>query len=300
MDRCSYFIQNKALFGSYPDRDTVNELRENGVRIFIDVTNNNDNLDTYTPYLDEECTYLKYPIEDRSYPSNTITFIQFLLKITSYIDDTNFANKIYVHCKGGHGRAGLVVASLLCLTHNMSPELSLQLTTECHSNRLNMKDKWRIIGSPQTRSQKVFIFRLFKELFFFRNIKNSLSYGLSTFSEHPITLPNIGTFPSAECAYHALKDPHNDSYINKLKNSTSSYAKKVAKTDFKSTREKIAAMKKIFIIKINTYPEIKQVLLNTNLRPIIFTGKDPFWGGENMIGKIWMDIRFKLIKDYKE
>ena len=298
MDCCSYFINNKALFGSYPDENRVKELIKNGVRIFVDVTNTNDYLESYTPYLDNTCRYFKFKIEDRSYPQDTIAFIKFLLSLQYYIE--NGDDKIYVHCKGGHGRAGLVVACLLCLTHNMTPDKSLELTNQYHSNRINMKDKWRVIGSPQTRSQKVFIYRLFKELFFFRNIKNSLSYGLSTFSEHPITLPNIGTFPSAECAYHALKDPHNDSYINKLKNSTASYAKKLAKNDFKSAREKIAAMKKIFIIKINTYPEIKQVLLNTNLRPIIFTGKDPFWGGENMIGKIWMDIRFKLIKDYKE
>ena len=49
MDRCSYFIKDKALFGSYPDKDNVKELRENGVKIFIDVTNNHDNLDAYTP-----------------------------------------------------------------------------------------------------------------------------------------------------------------------------------------------------------------------------------------------------------
>ena len=30
--------------------------------------------------------------------------------------------KIYIHCKGGHGRAGLVVSCILCYTCRLSSE----------------------------------------------------------------------------------------------------------------------------------------------------------------------------------
>lgn len=300
MENTSYFIDNKALFGSYPSKEQIGILKENGVKIFVDVTNATERLNTYKDMLCDTDTYINYPIDDRHYPDNSTTFIQFLLRIRDMIKLLGVGEKVYVHCKGGHGRAGVMVACLLCLIHNIKPDEALHLTNEFHSNRKHMKDKWRVIGSPQTRYQKIFIFRMFKELYFFKNMKNSLSYGLSTFSEHPITIQNI-TFPNVECAYHALKMPDDNHYMMKFTKCTPTYAKKITRGDYKSDQEKMAIMKKLCLLKINTHPEIKTVLLKSNLRPIIFTGKDSFWGGNtNTIGKIWMEIRFKLIKDYKE
>jgi len=299
MDNTSYFIENKALFGSYPTKDQVAVLREHGVKVFVDVTNDNDHLISYKDVLRDNDVYINFPIDDRHYPENSTKFIQLLLTIREHIQSLRKGEKIYVHCKGGHGRAGVMVACLLCLMHNIRPEESLRLTNEYHSNRETMKDKWRLIGSPQTRYQKVFIFRMFKELYFFKNVKNSLSYGLSTFSEHPIAIKNY-TFPNVECAYHALKHSNDDSYMIKFTRCTPTYAKKITRGDYKDNAEKTKTMKKLCLLKIKTHPEIKEVLIQTNLRPIIFTGKDSFWGGDtNTIGKIWMDIRFDLIKNYK-
>ena len=300
MDNASYFIDNKALFGSYPDETCVKELQDNCVKIFVDVTNENDHLQSYRQYLKDSDIYINFPIDDRRYPENATKFIQLLLRIKTYIDNLTGSDKIYVHCRGGHGRAGVIVACILCLTRNIKPEDALYLTNEYHSNRKVMKDKWRTIGSPQTRYQKIFIFRMFKELYFFKNVKNSLSHGLSTFSAHPITIMNY-TFPNVECAYHAMKDPRNSQYMKKFTMCTPSYSKKITKGDYKNDNEKLEMMKRLFLLKIKTHPEIKHVLLQSNLRPIIFTGKDPFWGGDkNMIGHLWMDIRFDLIKNYKE
>ena len=38
MDNCSYFLNNKAYFGSYPTQESVEILEEHGVRIFVDLT----------------------------------------------------------------------------------------------------------------------------------------------------------------------------------------------------------------------------------------------------------------------
>jgi hypothetical protein len=35
MERSSYFIKDKALFGSYPTQESVEELEKEGVRYFI-------------------------------------------------------------------------------------------------------------------------------------------------------------------------------------------------------------------------------------------------------------------------
>ena len=38
MNNCSFFIKDKALFGSSPSQESVEELEENGVKYFIDLT----------------------------------------------------------------------------------------------------------------------------------------------------------------------------------------------------------------------------------------------------------------------
>lgn len=55
---------------------------------------------------------------------------------------------VYVHCWGGHGRTGTIVALLLAQLYGMSPERALHLTSHFHSQRVNRKSK-----SPQTRAQ---------------------------------------------------------------------------------------------------------------------------------------------------
>tara|TARA_A100001015_G_C14714557_1_gene603463 strand:+ start:136 stop:393 length:258 start_codon:yes stop_codon:yes gene_type:complete len=81
MDNASYFIDNKALFGSYPDEICLKELQDNGVKIFVDVTNENDHLQSYRQYLKDSDIYINFPIDDRKYPENATKFIQLLLKI---------------------------------------------------------------------------------------------------------------------------------------------------------------------------------------------------------------------------
>jgi len=48
METSSYFIKNKALFGSYPNQDTIQELIVMGVNIFVDSTCEDENLEDYS------------------------------------------------------------------------------------------------------------------------------------------------------------------------------------------------------------------------------------------------------------
>ena len=44
----------------------------------------------------------------------------------------------------------------------MSPHDALRRTAICHNNRKVMRDRWREIGSPQTHSQKQFVYKFFR------------------------------------------------------------------------------------------------------------------------------------------
>ena len=65
MDTCSYFIKDKALFGSYPSEIAVKELEDNGVRYFVNLTHEDeDKIKQYqTNY-----QIITYTIKDRSIP----------------------------------------------------------------------------------------------------------------------------------------------------------------------------------------------------------------------------------------
>jgi protein-tyrosine phosphatase len=159
MERCSYFIENKALFGGFPTQEIVKELENMGVRYFVDLTRFNES--KTTPY----CThyeYIHYPIMDHSIPRDLTDFVYFIAYIGHIINILEEGELIYIHCKGGHGRSGVVVASLLCSINKITPDESIKLTSEYHSRRTVMREKWRIIGSPQTRHQKMFVHKFYE------------------------------------------------------------------------------------------------------------------------------------------
>ena len=144
MDNSSYFIKNRALFGSFPTQDSVLELEDHGVRYFVDLTDitKEQKISAYiTKY-----TYINYSIDDHSIPNDILSFSTFVLKISNIIKKLNQDERVYIHCRGGHGRSGLVVACILCYIFNLSPHESLNYTTKCHSHRKNMRDRWRKLG----------------------------------------------------------------------------------------------------------------------------------------------------------
>jgi ribA/ribD-fused uncharacterized protein len=298
MNKCSYFIPEKALFGGYPNNFEVRELEDNGVRYFVDLTCPCEELPLYR----HTCKKIKYPIVDRKTPKNMMKFSKFILELCDIITKLNDNEKIYIHCRGGHGRSGIVVASILCYLLKIYPSKALELTTECHSQRKIMKDKWRKIGSPQTTPQKYFVIRMFKPLYFSRACITGSTVGFSNFSKHSVTLPDLGTFPSSEAAYQAHKNPEDKNYLQTLQNSPNPRSSRLignkCKVDFMSNRTRETAMNTVLKYKFEQNEEIKIKLMSTGLRPIFFRTKyDNFFGdgadgfGANILGILLTEIR---------
>jgi len=266
MDLCSYFVKNRALFGSFPTQDSVKELEDHGVRYFVNLTLDSEK--KITPYT-TKYNYIHYPIVDHHTPTNWISFAQFIIRISNIIINLHKGEYLLIHCKGGHGRSGVVVASILCHMFNISPSESLHRTTKYHSNRKTMREKWREIGSPQTRFQKNMVYNFFEPLHFYR----SYNTGFSNFSMHPVDVPGLGLFPTSEAAYQAHKNITDLEYIDNHKNSKtpmfSHYIgnRCILRDNWDEIKDDI--MEKVLRLKFEQNISLKNKLINTGLRPLI-------------------------------
>ena len=308
MNKSSYFIPSKALFGSYPDEDAVKELEQNGVVLFVNLTTSSEKLYDYTKNTDALC--LHYPIIDRKIPTDVISFSKFIISVVNHINQLKANEKVYIHCKGGHGRAGVVVACLLCYIFKMDPTDALVLTTNYHSQRKIMRQHWRTIGSPQTIQQKNFVIKMFTPLHFYKAFKTGPTAGFSNFAIIPVHLECFEkTFQTCEAAFQAFKSPKNAEYIEKLsKAKTGIIAKEIGKNiepNHEWYNNRVDFMTYVVSNKIKQNKICQTNLINSGLRPIIHhTRKDVFWGdgpngdGTNMLGKILINIRKELYESY--
>jgi predicted NAD-dependent protein-ADP-ribosyltransferase YbiA (DUF1768 family)/protein-tyrosine phosphatase len=277
MSRSSFFIKNKALFGSYPTQEYVNELENDGVKYFIDLTCPGEK--RIKPYV-TQYEYIRYPIHDRKIPNDVVSFSKLILKICKILksfDDTD-GKSLYIHCRGGHGRSGIVVACVLVEYFKISVGKALALTKKYHSNRKDMKERWRIIGSPQTYMQKNFVFKLFEPLFF-----DGTHSVLSMDSKHPVKIEIIGSYSNTKEAYAAGKNMF--SVDNNWENT------------------KFSVMYTILYHKFKQNNDACCMLLSTGLRKLMYNvKKEVCWGtdgivGKNMLGKLLIKIREKLFID---
>ena len=72
--------------------------------------------------------------------------IQFIPQLAALVQQHD--EIIYVHCWGGHGRTGIVIALLLVVLYNLNVEEALRLTELYHSKREQAR-----LHSPQTSAQ---------------------------------------------------------------------------------------------------------------------------------------------------
>jgi ribA/ribD-fused uncharacterized protein len=303
MDKCSYFITNKALFGSYPTQKAVEDLENLGVRYFIDLTCDGEkNIIRYHTKYD----YIRYPIKDHSIPVNWKTFASFVLKICAIIKklDSEANERIFISCRGGHGRSGIVVASILCYLYKIMPVEALRLTNKYHGDRKEMRDKWRRLGSPQGAYQHNFVRRFFRPIYFYGTYNTGFTYGFNIYSINSVEIENMGTFPTAEAAFQAFKNPDNKEYIKKQQNAYSPLiSRKIGHTcqlreDWNEVKDNI--MYKILDAKFHQHDDLRNNLLNTGLGQIVEHGHDIYWSdgknsrGKNMLGKILVKLRNRM------
>ena len=315
MQNSSYFIKKRALFGCYPTQNDVDELYRNGVRYFVNLTEIGES--RIFPYsVRPDCKEIKFPIRDHSLPRYWKPFSEFIHRISTIITELPPLHKIYIHCRGGHGRAGMVVAILLCRILKVDPIDAIKKTTEYHALRPNIKEKWKAIGSPHEYRQRAFVYRYFEPLNLYRiQYKEEYDSGFSRFSVHPFDVEG----KRYSCLEGALLDE-----LSKKTNCPASRAggtidftslngkeaftirkifdaircekkKKLENKDTQWSRVRYSILKRLLLLKLDQHPHIKEKLLSSGFRQITMLARGNFtWpsgDGENVTGVILMEIR---------
>ena len=112
--RNSYKVDDRVYAGEYPatanetlGRRDMERFARFGITHFIDLTENCELL-PYTQWLRESQRHIRFAIKDCGVPSENSQVKRLLETITGILK--NKENKVYIHCRGGIGRTGTIVA----------------------------------------------------------------------------------------------------------------------------------------------------------------------------------------------
>ena len=155
----SYFVGGKLFAGEYPG-DKYGELAEAklkrmhhfGVRHFVDLTEEGE-LRPYQHLLPSGTTYLRFPIRD-VYVPNSVEAVHQLIDKMEYL--TQQEGYTYIHCWGGVGRTGTIVA---CYEARQMDEPTLNQALAAMQGKFAKMPKATYRNAPETDVQVDFVRR---------------------------------------------------------------------------------------------------------------------------------------------
>ncbi|WP_455139675.1 phosphatase domain-containing protein [Candidatus Hodarchaeum mangrovi] len=92
--------------------------------------------------------YLNIPILDFSIPSSS-NIEQIIEFYTEYCEKTGLP--LLIHCTAGHGRTGTVLASLLVILENLTPEEAMMRIRKVNPLAIETKDQELFVNSLKSR-----------------------------------------------------------------------------------------------------------------------------------------------------
>lgn len=150
---------DRLLFGGFPSGSHFEHLKSMGVKYFIDLTTpfEKKKLPVYDCH---DIIYVNFPIKDNFIPYNMDLFNEFIIWLVFTISVMKENEFMYIHCKGGHGRSGMVVCCILCMLYGLSPEKSIEEVSISHNERPLLTSKWKGRLCPSNEIQRIFVNRV--------------------------------------------------------------------------------------------------------------------------------------------
>lgn len=158
----NYLLEDRILFGWYVTdpassgnySNNVDLLIKTNRDVFINLTTSAERQGfyDYIPRVKSQipdAMFLSFEIPDCGIPQDLTSFTKFILELKGLFDQ---GKKLFIHCRGGHGRSGLVTACLL-ISMNWTAENALFEVKMSHLSRMYYPE----YPCPQTEEQVEFV-----------------------------------------------------------------------------------------------------------------------------------------------
>jgi len=316
MDTSNWLDETRRIMvGGKPyNNDDLQYLYNNKVTVFVNLTTNNElnNRQNFKYHLKlpYNIKFIHFPIRDMSVAQDEST-----MELVDKIITLSKTDIIYIHCKGGHGRAGVIAGLII---HKLYPSLSYTEVIK-HIQKQHSTRKYKPKSStPQTSQQFNQLHRIInnsQDIFFYD--KNSTSYAFSNLYTEKKGLPlfrdeDDREWNSSEAYYQAHKfmglSQESNEYAEIIRNTKSAHFAYVLgnmggnirpnwKIDgvpiidiikkFKSTvkiadgwdGKKESIMKQAITYKFSQNIELKEILLSSGKNSLVeYSPRDSYWG----------------------
>jgi hypothetical protein len=168
----SEVLPHRLYFSSYPSESWMDRLQSEGFTHLVDLT---DGVEC-APY-DTRLIRIHFPIADHGIPADPMMYCHLLTRLMKVLHPPD--TKLLIHCRGGHGRSGMVCASLWILSQ--LPQLTtvnqaISVINQAHIARVHLRPKWRTRRMPFNHTQASFLHRMHKIIYLHANDTNGF-YG---------------------------------------------------------------------------------------------------------------------------
>lgn len=260
---------NNGFFGAYPTQDDIHILEELKFDYIVRLTVENEkNVSDYTTPI----PMIYYPIKDNHTPQNTDVFNVFIVYLSKLLLENK---RIFIHCKGGHGRSCLIVTCILYyILPNLNSREAIERTICIHNQRLDLSVRWKNIKSPFSKTQYIFLYKILNPICILKAYNTGYQAGFSGSSLFEIQT-EYGVFSNLDAAFQTVK-------------SLPSHANM---SDYD-------IMLQLTRQKFEQYLELYPTLVLTGIRKIYDYSRYAF--GDNLIGKCLMAIRHDYILKHNQ
>jgi hypothetical protein len=206
-DWTSCLVPDRLYFGPFPNQLMMNRLLSQGFNLIVNLTHSfEEELYRIIPsppgFPRRDIKYIHYPIEDNNGASSALSYCEFITDLKYHFLE---GRKIYLHCRGGHGRSSMVSVSLFYTIFPYEFHHAISYVNESHNNRVNLRNKWKKRRSPFNAIQYHFLAKIHKNIYV--NIspeKNKHYYWL--FYNDPIFTSHNGAYKVYRSVYELQND----------------------------------------------------------------------------------------------
>lgn len=149
------FAGEHPLFDIYKSsiRGNIPMLLKFGITVFLDLTQSYE-VPEYASFLPSDVQRISFPIRNFDVPSSVESVMNLFRRLEQLIHERPHA-KLYIHCHGGVGRTGTIVACYYIYFEHFSFEESLDKMKRKYAQ----SPRSRIMDAPETQSQVEFVRR---------------------------------------------------------------------------------------------------------------------------------------------